>query len=715
MDSTMQKPQRTPIQKARACLDFGNYAFVAKASILIVAPLVLYLQDLEIIFNDALQSDATGYMLAIPFLLAYLVYRKGKMIFTVASQESSDAPRRARFLTTLVGILLCVTAMTLYWYGSYTFTPLEYHLLTLPIFTAGLVLIIFNPQVLRESIFPVCFLAFLIPPPSEILYSVGSSLSVAGSRASNLLVSALGVPSRIASQYGTPTILITRPDNSILGFSLDIACSGIYPILGFLVFAALTAYIIRDKPWKKAALFFLGVPLIYLLNIVRITTILLIGYQYGEELALRIFHLLGGLVLLAMGTLLLLLISDKVFKTHLFARAQPTSGCSTCQVTENNDSNYCSNCGRLLNYGRMKPRKSDAVRVIAVIAALILLVSIQAPTFALTEGPAQIIIQTPAGEQGNTQILPEIHGFTLDFVYRDTAFEQLAKQDASLLYCYTPEDQTGKYVWVEVEIASARTSLHRWEYCLITYPQEYGHSPEAQQLALRDVQLLENPPLIARYFGFQNTRNNQTQLVLYWYESSIFMENKTAQQKQVKISVISLPGDSQDLAKAEQDMLPFAVAIANYWQPIKAWTRIALAISQNGLVLAGTSTALIIVAAIFYSVERMRFRKAKTKTYRKLEKAEQQIIDAVQEAKVNSIPTSQNISKAYQGTTGQGIKAEILDQELTRARKNGLIGIHIINQNDEPVQTWEANVTGRKATREKLKKMTNIFSIHVSR
>jgi hypothetical protein len=123
-------------------------------------------------------------MLAIPFLLAYFIYRKRKMIRAVASHESTNTPRHAELLTTLVGILLCVTGTTLYWYGSYTFTPLEYHLLTLPILTAGLVVIIFNPRVLRESIFAVCFLAFLIPPPSEILYSMGSSLSVFGSQAS---------------------------------------------------------------------------------------------------------------------------------------------------------------------------------------------------------------------------------------------------------------------------------------------------------------------------------------------------------------------------------------------------------------------------------------------------------------------------------------------------------------------------------------------------
>ncbi len=51
-----------------------------------------------------------------------------------------------------------------------------------------------------------------------------------------------------------PTIIVTRPDKSILGFSLDTACSGVYPLIAFVMFAFFTAYIIRKKPWKKREL-----------------------------------------------------------------------------------------------------------------------------------------------------------------------------------------------------------------------------------------------------------------------------------------------------------------------------------------------------------------------------------------------------------------------------------------------------------------------------
>lgn len=413
------------------------------------------------------------------------------MLKAVIPFETSNQPKQKKHLVTISGILLCATAVILYWHGSYTFTPLEFHIITLPIFIAGLTLILFNPKTLYQIFFPIAFLIFLTPPPSEILYGLGSTLSVISSEASNTIVNTLGIPSTISSEYGNPTIIITRPDNTTLGFTVDIACSGIYSLIGFLLFATFIAYITRDKTWKKTIIFLVGLPLIYLLNTIRITTILLLGYQYGEQLALQIFHLLGGWALIFIGTLLLLTITEKLFKTKIFIN---TPKCQQCNPNSPNSwQDFCCNCGRLLKYPQTKLRKSDLAKIATIAIAVILLLSIQAPVFALTKGPAQITIQTPTGEQGNTQILPQIQGYTLQFIYRDKNFEQITKQEASLIYSYMPLDRTKEPIWVGIEIATTRSYLKPWEYCLITWPITHGYQPQVTQLDLRDVQILQNP------------------------------------------------------------------------------------------------------------------------------------------------------------------------------------------------------------------------------
>jgi hypothetical protein len=135
------------------------------------------LQDLTLVFRNALSDEATYHILAIPFLFGYLLYRKRAMVNAALKQENKTfSSTFSKYFVLSAGILLCATAILAYWSGSYTFTPLEYHMLTLPIMVAGLTLIMFNGQTLRHLAFPIAFLFFLTPPPTEILYSVGSSL-----------------------------------------------------------------------------------------------------------------------------------------------------------------------------------------------------------------------------------------------------------------------------------------------------------------------------------------------------------------------------------------------------------------------------------------------------------------------------------------------------------------------------------------------------------
>ena len=384
---------------AKQLINKGNLALILKISTLTIATLAIFYQDLTIVMSDALQSEITNYMLAIPFILAYLIYRKRKMLRAVISIENQNQPKETKHLPTIAGLLLCTAAITFYWYGSYTFTPLEHHMATLPIFVAGLTLILFNPQTLRQAAFPIAFLIFLTPPPAEILYALGSTLSVISSEASHTMVKALGVPSTLSGEYGNPTITITRPDGSAISFAVDIACSGIYSLIGFVIFATFIAYITRDKTWKKAAIFLIGLPLIYALNIIRITTILLIGYQYGEQIALQTFHLIGGWTLIFLGTLLLLTIAEKALKTNMFLKPPPIQPCPKCNSAENQKESFCPHCGRLLKYPKINPKKQDIAKIATIALAVALLLSIQAPVFALTEGPAQIIIKTPTAEQ----------------------------------------------------------------------------------------------------------------------------------------------------------------------------------------------------------------------------------------------------------------------------------------------------------------------------
>jgi len=663
----------------------------AKIAVATIATIALFSQDLTIIFTDALQSETTSYILAIPFLFAYLIYRKRKMLRAVIPLENKNQPKETRHLSAIAGTLLSVTAILIYWRGSYTFTPLEYHMLSLPIFAAGLTLILFNPQTLRQLAFPVAFLLFLTPPPNEILYTFGATLSVISSEAANRIVNIFGMPSTITSESGNPTIIITRPDGTTIPFTVDIACSGIYSLIGFIIFAVFIAYIIRDKPWKKLALVLIGVPLIYLLNIVRITIILTLGYHYGEDLALQVFHLLGGWILIFLGTLLLLFISEKIFKTQIFAN--PAEKCSQCNLKPQSNQSFCFACGKILKPANISIQKIDAVKIAVIAVSVILLMSIQAPVFALTQAHPIVVNETPSGQQVSTEILPQLSNYNLSFWYRDTQFEQKAKQDMSLIYLYSAINQSKEPIWVTIEIASTISSLHRWEVCLITWPISKGYQPEATQIELKDVQLTQNPPIISRYFVFNYTKTNETQAVLYWYETAIFTVNSTSQQKQVKISLIAYPETPEDLLQIENQLVAVATAITSYWQPIKMWSQITMLLSENGITLAAMSSTLIAAIIVLYALETRRQRKANAIAYQKLSGPNKQIIDVLRVTEKSTTPTLDNVAKTYQQTTDKHLEKKQLLNKLYELEKTGIIKSTITSRQDEPVQIWRTQIT----------------------
>ena len=314
----------------------------------------------------------------------------------------------------------------------------------------------------------------------------------------------------------------------------------------------------------------------------------------------------------------------------------------------------------------------------------------------MTQGPAKLIIQTLTGEQGNPQILPQIEGYNLSFVFRDKDFENASHQDASLIYLYNPQDTPKENVWTGIEVAQTRSSLHRWEVCEIIWPVSHGYEPNVVQLDLRDVQMLENPPILARYFAFQYKSSNQTQVVLYWFETSALMINDTLEQKQVKISLISYPRSPQEIEQTENNLMNFATAIAGHWQPTKTWTQIALIISKNGLALSITSATLTACMILLSALDVVKRRKTITRTYTKLPDEDRQIVDSVRKTEKKSIATTQKIAATY-STTPTDLKT--LNERLNRAEEAGLIRHQIISKCDEPMQTWKSNIKTPKQTK----------------
>jgi exosortase/archaeosortase family protein len=662
--------------------DSNMLAIILKSVTLILSVIGIYFHDLSLIFADALQYEASSHVLILPVLIAYLIYRKRKVIIANIQNDEIVIHQKKLFNIT-AGFLLCLIASMIYVYGSQTFTPSEYHILTLPIFVSGLILIMFNPKTLREMIVPVGFAVFFVPPPSVILNNLGFVLSVGSSGIANALVNVLGIKSWISIETGTPIINVIAPGNQPISFAIDVACSGIYSLIAFLVFSVFVAYIVRDKIWKKITVFLIGFPIIYALNILRISVIILIGYHWGPHLALEIFHQLGGWIFLIIGTIMLLVITEKVFKVKFFVKkaVDTKSSIDFSWIRQQ----YHMLIGKTFEESRKKFRIFDAGKIIGLMLITLCVISIQSPLFTPTQGPAAILVQSNGKQRGNVALFPSIENYTLRFIYRDTDFEEISGQDFSLAYEYVPQNEADLNINLLLEVADTISPLHRWEGCLVEWRVIVGEEP-VSVLDLKDVELFENPIIMGRYFAFYN--NNRIQLVLYWFEKAVFNINDDMETKYVKISLVVFFDDPENLSSMEGKLLPIAQSIVSYWRTSATWNVILLFLSKTSFHLASIFLFMFIALLIINSIQTMNKRKKNNVVYQKLSDINKLVVDSVKETQNSMVPTLDNIAMTYNKKLNQLVKTDQLLKYIMQLEKLELIKNQIINNQDEPVQTW---------------------------
>jgi exosortase len=664
------------------------YQFILSAILVMLSVLIVYGSDLEILVNEALQSEALSHVLLIPFFAGFLFYLKRNMVKACLTLKKNQKKNRTQYVDEVIGIALCLIAFLVYWYGSYTFYPLEYHLLSLPIFVMGITLILFNLKVLIALIFPILFLLFLTPPPTELMYIVGGFLANVNTQASYTLAKIFGLPVTLSSSYGPPTIMLTTSAGEPASFAVDLPCSGIYSLIAFAMFAAFFAFVASASIFKKVWVFVLGFFVFETMNIIRITAIVSAGYWFGEEVAMFMFHAVAGLLLIFIGMLLTLFVAEKFLKIQILPIPNEPPLCPKCKASIENLENFCLNCGKFLNQFRAKISQKFWIKVfLLLLGCFIVTLSIHAPTFAVAQGPVELT--SNSSWENATNVFPQIPDYQLKFLYRDTNYERIAHQDASLMYAYFPINNSRSLVYVDVGVANSLTNLHSWEVCLITWQTAQGQYPLVTTLDSRDIQLLQDVSIIARYLVFISPQN-YTQVTLYWYERATFKTGITVVQKYVRISLIILTQNSTNYQLFEDELLPVGHAIASYWEPLKTQSLISIGIPAQQLLLAFSIAFVAVTKTAQYSNE-WRKKNSNLKIFNSIASAKEKFVlqTVLELAKEKKKIETRDISVAIEQKVGKPIKFDNLLSVVNHLEEYGFIKKDIISVKNRPVLVWK--------------------------
>ncbi|MEM1564007.1 MAG: exosortase/archaeosortase family protein [Candidatus Bathyarchaeia archaeon] len=673
----------------KALINTGTYyAHIVAVLLIFSLILIVYWRDLEVLLNEALNTEALTHILLIPFLAGFLFYRKREMVKASLALDKLQKPRKTRFMDGIVGLSLCLIAFLLYWYGSYTFYPLEYHLLSLPIFVSGITLILFNLKTLKALIFPILFLLFLVPFPPEAMFTLGGSLANFNTQASYALLKPFGIPVTLSAAYGAPTLILETSAGQLTSFTIDLPCSGIYTFIALTMFAAFLSLIVSTSAFKKILIFVIGFVIFEVLNVIRITTIISAAYFFGEEVAMLVFHSIAGLLLTFAGMMLTLFASEKLLKINFLFKADSPQ-CSNCKSALKRSEVFCLNCGKFLNLGKWKPSQTFwAKLLVLLLGCSAVIFSINAPVFAI----AKDAINVKSTWESVTDIFPAIPQYELKLLYRDVNYERISKQDASLVYAYLPSNFSNPPVYVLVSVANSISNLHNWEVCLISWQTAQGRYPLVKVLESKDIQLLEGP-LIARYLVFQNNEQNYTQVTLYWYEKVTFKIGATIQQKYVRISLIILTRNSTNYRLYEGQLSDFGKTIASYLEPIKTQSLFSLGIPAQQTLLVASIIFIIATKSTQY-ISEWHKRINNLKIFNNFASPNDKLVftTIIELNKTKKVVTTADINYAIKTKVGKKMKIERLVERLIRLQEYGFIKMDITSNDNKPLLFWKSLV-----------------------
>jgi len=494
-----------------------NFVPVAiKFSLLMAIPLFAFFQDFKEVFILAFSTAESQYILLVPFVIAYFFYRSRKALL-VSSQKS--------YLHDFLGVSLCLVALLIYILGSYTFYSLQLHLLSLPIFVAGLILLFFGPNTLRLLAFPVALLVFMSPFTLFFMDTWGGHLMSSDGTIAAFILEPF-MPIEIV--YNPAVIISTVTTlGEPIQFELGAACSGIYSLTAFLFTAVIFGYIASGSVTKKVLYGVIAVAAAYFLNVFRIIVTIALGRFFGLGVAVEFFHLVGGTVLAFIGTLFLLFLGSKLLKLSFFQKKKPV--CSLCSGS----AAVCDKCGRIIKWPLIKLNwKRLAVLLVFLLVCADLIFMASAVNYnVLSNSEESALNFNPV--TGELEAFSEETGWSAVFMGRQLDGESRLGLIFVGDYLLSKIGDSSDRVYGIFELSDLQSKFHTWEGCL-NY-QAYPLTIEK----IRYVTIYDNNTNIVN--GEAIIANaptmNQTMALVYWFDSLNLKTNGTVTNYAIKVTL----------------------------------------------------------------------------------------------------------------------------------------------------------------------------------
>ncbi len=170
-------------------------------------------------------------------------------------------------------------------------------------FLIGMISYLYGLRMVKLLWFPIFYLIMLVPPPLGVLDSITLPMRYVISNATEVILRFANYP---ISREG---LLLTIGYNDIF---MGQPCSGFRSLITLLSLGLVYVFISKNSIPKKFLLTAFIVPLALFGNLIRVITLCLITYYFGEEAGQGFFHNFSGIVMFII-TILGLMSLESIF------------------------------------------------------------------------------------------------------------------------------------------------------------------------------------------------------------------------------------------------------------------------------------------------------------------------------------------------------------------------------------------------------------------
>ena len=228
-------------------------------------------------------------------------YSHGFFILPIAGYivwQKKDRLARLTKRTSGLGLFLLCCSLVVYVLAYYAEIKTLASLSLVSTLAAG-VYFLFGPAVLKELLFPLSFLLFMIPVPGQVYSAVTIPLQFIVTKTSVALMSTIGIP---ILRVGN---VIHLPDHT---FEVVQACSGLRSLVTLLTLSTIIAYFSLRSNGLRTILIICAVPVAVLVNIIRVTVMIVVYHYWGYDLTEGTVHTLSGLFIFVLAIAIIFLL-----------------------------------------------------------------------------------------------------------------------------------------------------------------------------------------------------------------------------------------------------------------------------------------------------------------------------------------------------------------------------------------------------------------------